>query len=69
MGVGGQAHAATNSMGAKSFGGGGYQREKSSSPRELNNWRPSVGGGSSGPSPIPTGKPNDIRESCHLLAD
>nr|CAE76133.1 hypothetical protein [Neurospora crassa] len=55
MGVGGQAHAATNSMGAKSFGGGGYQREKSSSPRELNNWRPSVGGGSSGPSPIPTG--------------
>ncbi|KAJ4415668.1 hypothetical protein N0V85_002613 [Neurospora sp. IMI 360204] len=62
LGAGGQGvvgrdhnNPATNIMGAKTFGGGGYQREKSSSPRELNNWRPSVGGGSSGPSRIPTG--------------
>ncbi|KAK1775268.1 hypothetical protein QBC45DRAFT_335681 [Copromyces sp. CBS 386.78] len=55
MGPGGQTNAASSSMGARAFGGGDYQREKSSSPRALNNWRPSVGGSSSGPSRIPTG--------------
>ncbi|KAK3403071.1 hypothetical protein B0T20DRAFT_344408 [Sordaria brevicollis] len=54
MGPGSQ-NTTGNSIGTKAFGGGGYQREKSSSPRELNNWRPNVGGGPSGPSRIPTG--------------
>lgn len=66
MGAGSQ-NTTGNGMGAKAFGNGGYQRDKSSSPRELNSWRPNVGGGPSGSSRIPTGKQTISMASCvHL---